>query len=30
MKELFVVAKPDPKEVMQYLMMSRFDRKAMV
>jgi hypothetical protein len=30
MKELFVVAKPDPEEVMQYLMMSRFDRKAMV
>jgi acetoacetate decarboxylase len=30
MKELFVVAKPDPQEVMQYLMMSRFDRKAMV
>jgi hypothetical protein len=25
MKELFVVAKPDPVQVMPYLMMSRFD-----
>jgi hypothetical protein len=30
MKELFVVAKPDPSEVMPYLMTSRFDKKAMV